>query len=87
MELTATAKNALLAQLAARRAPDYDPERDITVEDMIVHITTPTVPGSRNIAVRILKQAVTAGELTKGEALRAGKVITVYRHAAPAPAP
>lgn len=78
MELTATAKNALLTQLAARRAPDYDPEHDITVEDMIAHITTPAVPGSRNIALRILKQAVEAGELSKGYALRAGKVITVY---------
>ncbi len=75
MELTLNEKHALLARLAARQPRPYDPAHDITIEDMIAQLQSP----SRNVAERILKAAVDAGELVAGTAIRKGKQIRVYR--------
>lgn len=79
MELSYTDKQALLARLAARQPRPYDPERDITIEDMIQQLTTQMEHPSRNIANKLLKEAVTRGELCEETAIRRGKQIRVYR--------
>lgn len=79
MELTLDQKHDLLARLSARTYRPYDPERDITIEDMMTELARAGGEPSRNVAARILKRAVNADEMTEGWAMRDGRKIRVYR--------
>lgn len=76
MELTHAEKEALLARLAARQPRQYNPDCDITIDDMMARLGAHQ---SRNVAVRILKDAVKSGEMTEEVAIRRGKQIHVYQ--------
>ena len=79
MELSYTAKQELLARLIARQPQPYNPVTDITIEDMLASLAGAMERPSRNIAVKLLKEACDRGELVEGVAVRRGRQIRVYR--------